>query len=554
MKSNFSRFGKPKKSRSDRKEKTESPSRSEERKGVEKVEGSDDATTQSVSDKVSPVPEKHRVDIDKVPESGARQGMSSPIVNRFFRESKKASQPLTIEGVTAENERKRLEGIGIDIYYSLVKEGKEEEWKEVAGITEELKEVQGHDIATIQGVINKARSALEPWVTEKRKQEAEQSVRSYLRQIERMLVREELDSFKNFRESLIEVKAVMEGGDVDGARKQLDLLQETEEYKVLLSRREEREQEEEVSKLLFGESRMVRDYILESQGKLPLSKEKFDLYFSSKDFDISADLKQQNVGDCYLIAAIHSMSCSPNFELFCRSSMERLSDGSWRVKIPLLSEDGEWITITQEDISPQKNEEFLSLGAEEPSKPGHPVDIRRELQPVRGKEGLQVLEAAHIKKRFSVVNRLAAEGGQGGKALMLFGGDNFVRFTIFSEVLNSGDWESRPLKKLDSEQANSLDSFLENFDPEIHMATVANRVTDDSPYRAPETGETLRSNHAYSIAGVNAEEGTITLANPWDTSRPIEMSFDQFKENFSDIDAVRIDHANLLLNMREVGR
>ena len=45
---------------------------------------------------------------------------------------------------------------------------------------------------------------------------------------------------------------------------------------------------------------------------------------------------------------------------------------------------------------------------------------------------------------------------------------------------------------------------------------------------------------------------TITIANPWDTLRPMEMSFDQFKENFSRIEVVRIDNANLLLNMRAV--
>ena len=405
----------------------------------------------------------------------------------------------------------------------------EGERRELVKAIRELERAKSLDNATIWDVIDKVAPVLEKLGKEKRKQEAEQSVRSDLRQIERMLVREESDSFENFRESLIEVKAVMEGGYVDGARKQLDLLHETDEYQALLSRREEREQEEEVSKLLFGESRMVRDYILESQGKLPLSKEKFDRYFSSKDFDISADLKQQNVGDCYLIAAIHAMSRSPNFELFCRSSMERLHDGSWRVKIPLLSEDGEWITVTKEEILPQKNENFLNWRSDTGG-----LDMRRWLQPVQGKEGLQVLEAAYIKKRFSVVDRLAAESGYGGTALMLFGGDNFVRFEV-----------------------DSQDSFLENFDPEIYMATVSSEVTNNSPhllYKGSMTGEPLVPRHAYSIAGVNAEERTITLANPWDTSRPIEMSFDQFKENFCQFGVARIDNANLLLNMREVGR
>ena len=669
MKSDFSQFGKPEKNRSGRKEKTGSPSRAEERKGVEEVEGSDDAMTQIVTEDVSPVPakigEKKEEENNKLWEiENEREHlveMGIKIYNTLVKEGKKEerkevvrmikeleavkdSDAATIQGVIdrvgsvlenieekkeeirsvlekfkklekLENERNRLLDWGIDIQLDGILD--EDGRKEVERIIIELGKVRGHDIATVQGVIDEARSVLKSLEIEKElksltgraivmfmkyrhtyeegerrdlvkairelervksldnatirdvidkvapvlekldkeKQEAERSVRNDLRQIERMLVREESDSFENFRESLIEVKAVMESGDVDGTRKQLDLLQETEEYKVLLSRREEREQEEEVSKSLLEDARMVRDYILESQGKLLMPKEEFDLYFYSysKDFEVSADLRQQNVGDCYLIAAIHAMSRSPNFELFCRSSMKRLPGGSWRVKIPLLSEDGEWITVTKEEILPQKNKKYLSPSAKKQGAP----DTREWLRPVRGKEGLRVLEAAYIKKRFSVVDRLAAESGYGGEALMLFGGDNFVKFRVSSEDWVSKEWVSHSLKTLDSKRASFLDSFLENFDPEIHMATVSSGVTSNSShllYKGSMTGEPLVRRHAYSIAGVNAEERTITIANPWDTLRPMEMSFDQFKENFSRIEVVRIDNANLLLNMREVGR
>ena len=524
MKFNLSRFGKPEKNRSGRKEKTGSPSRSEERKGVEKAEGSDDATTRAVAKDVSPV--------------------SAKIEKKHESEIKNKLLDIDIE-------RKLFMGWAEGIYDSIDK-NKVKERKEVERIIEEFKKVKGSD-ATIQAAMDKVRSMLEPWEIEKSIREELRQIKMTLRHVKLLLVWEKTDSFANFRESLSEVEAVMKSGDVDGARKQLNLLLDSDEYQVLLSRREERyfgyekykkfgyeRYEKELSKPMIEEARRVRDHILESQGKLPLSKEEFDRYFSSEDFEVSADLRQQNVGDCYLIAAIHSMSCSPNFELFCRSSMKRLSDGSWRVKIPLLSEDGEWITVTKEEILPQKNRKFFSWHKRSWHK-RKKLDTRRWLQPVQGKEGLQVLEAAYIKKKFSVVDRLAAEGGQGDEALMCFGGDNLVRFDV----------NSQSLKTLDSEQVNPLDSFLESFDPEIHMATVS--FEDNSLHRVAWTVKTLVPNHAYSIAGVNAEEGTITLANPWDTSRPLEMSFDRFKENFSRFQAVRVDSASLLLNMREAG-
>lgn len=44
----------------------------------------------------------------------------------------------------------------------------------------------------------------------------------------------------------------------------------------------------------------------------------------------------------------------------------------------------------------------------------------------------------------------------------------------------------------------------------------------------------------------------ITLANPWDTSKPIELTFDQFKQTFSSFEAIRINSAKLLKNIGRV--
>ena len=573
-------------------------------KKLDEVKGFDGDTIQNVLDEVAPMLTRERftvlarriyenIDEDKVKEreeieevikkldevknSDANKfyhvlGEATSVFSKYreYHEENRERAATGLQLQSVEHERERLVERGRAIYDSIDGDKvREQEGEEVVRIIKELEKVQGFDGDTIQNVLDEVtpvlkefenkygKDAAPSWFEEEsgndgpdeenRKQEAERSVRNDLRQIKLMLIREKSDPSENFRESLSEVEAVMKSGDVDGARKQINLLQETDEYRALLSRHKERsaqiEQdffryEKELPESLHEEAREERDRLLESQGKLPMSKEDFDRYFSSEDFEVSADLKQQNVGDCYLIAAIHAMSRSPNFELFCRSSMERLHDGSWRVKIPLLSEDGEWITITKEEISPQKSREFLSWRMGK-------LDTRRKLRPVEGKEGLRVLEAAYIKKRFSVVDRSAAEGGWATEALMLFGGDNFVRFELTSDF-------PLTLKNLDSKRANSLDSFLENFDSETHMATVGTGDVGDFSYKVPGTGEPLAPWHAYSIAGVNAEERTITIANPWDTLRPMEMSFDQLKENFFQFGAVRIDNANLLLNMRAV--
>lgn len=114
---------------------------------------------------------------------------------------------------------------------------------------------------------------------------------------------------------------------------------EYDEWKEYLKR-----EQREISRPVIEEAKRKRDQLLEARGILSMSKEDFSKYFSSKDFEVRSDLKQQNVGDCYAVAAIHAMSRSPHFEMICRSSMKRLPDGSWQVRVPLMSESGQMIT------------------------------------------------------------------------------------------------------------------------------------------------------------------------------------------------------------------
>lgn len=323
---------------------------------------------------------------------------------------------------------------------------------------------------------------------------------------------------------------------------------EYDKFKEYLKR-----EQREISRPVIEEAKRKRDQLLEARGLLSMTKADFDTNFSSKDFEVRADLKQQNVGDCYVVAAIHAMSRSPHFETICRSSMKKLPDGSWRVRVPLMNKDGQIITITPEELLPQKNRQFLRQS----KKGGIMPDLRIKLMPVNGKEGLQVLEAAFIKQKFGSVDRLAAEFGRGDEVLLSLGGNNFIKYSIDSATWNpeKEKWEYPGLGSLDDKNMAYLDHFLENFDPEVHMATVSTKrgvgnVTGF--YRAKGTAKFLVPGHAYSISSVDAENKRVSLANPWDTSKPIDMTFDQFKENFSGLKAIRIDSARLLKNMKGV--
>lgn len=322
-------------------------------------------------------------------------------------------------------------------------------------------------------------------------------------------------------------------------------------------------EQREISRPVIEEARKKRDQILEARGLLKMSKADFDEYFGSKDFEVRADLRQQNVGDCYAVAAIHAMSRSPHFEMICRSGMKRNRDGSWQVRIPLMSESGQTVTITPDELIPQRNKQFLKQRSSGEIMP----DLRWKLRPVKGKEGLQALEAAFIKTKFGTVDRLEADkGGRSDQVLLSLGGDNFQQYSLSSVGIDkkTGEETYLGLDSLDPKKMAYLDHFLENFDPEVHIATAGSKYTMDMEtvgrkiisqlgfYKGKGTYKFFVPEHYYSILDVDPKNKIVKLANPWNTSKPIELTFDQFKGTFFGFEAIRVDSAKLLTNMQRI--
>lgn len=325
--------------------------------------------------------------------------------------------------------------------------------------------------------------------------------------------------------------------------------------------------EKEFGARMLKEAREQRNKILEGQGKFQLSREDFNQYFATGDFAHHEGMKQQNVGDCYAVAAIHAFSRSPHFEMIIRSSLKRLPNGNWEVKVPLLSSTGaETITISPEEISSQKNPGFLKRhgGIKDDLLP----DFRRNLDPMKASEGFQVLEAAFIKAKFGKVNRLSAEGGWGDDVLLKLGGEgNFGRYRLNSAKYNEDKqkWEHPGLESLEGEDALFLDHILEVYDPDVFIVTVSTKHLDTSKlsnkilnaldlsiYQESFAGKVFVAGHAYSLTGVDKINKTVTLANPWNTKKPIKLTFEEFKKAFSAINAVRIDNAELLKSMNTI--
>lgn len=318
--------------------------------------------------------------------------------------------------------------------------------------------------------------------------------------------------------------------------------------------------EKEHSPSLLQEARRCREKILEKKGFFSLSEEEYKQYFSDV-YSGQQKFKQGNVGNCYAVAAIHALSQSENFELMARSSMQRLQDGSWEVRIPLFDRNGKKVTITQGEIQPQENKNFGWHWNFKEDFLFPRRDNRRYLNPVEASEGVRVLEAAYIKSKFGEVDRLSATSGHSDEALLRLGGNNFLGYRV--------EQENSVLNQLPEAETQNLDHFLETFDPDVYAATASSRSSRSLPgkrllqalirgreimYRGAKTHQKFFMNHAYSIIGVEQQKKMVILTNPHDTTQRIELDFDQFKGTFRSLKAIRINHAELLNNMEAFWR
>lgn len=312
--------------------------------------------------------------------------------------------------------------------------------------------------------------------------------------------------------------------------------------------------EKPIQPQVFREARGKLVDLLEKRNKFVLSKKGYEQYFTDKHLERKG-FRQGNVGDCYAVAALHALSESPNFEMLVRSSCRRLPDGTWKVRIPLLDERGAMISISPEEISSQRNTGFLKWDDVEG------LDRRKVLHPLQGSEGMRVLEAAYIKAKFGSVNRLAAEGGYGNEVLTHLLGKKQVIDTSF-KMVPSDSISQQFQGKAGGDTIPSIDRFLREFDFETSLVTVNScaftpgrwdkiRQSFGFPriyYRGRGIEKRFVRNHAYSLLKVDQKKREVILTNPWDTAEPIELSFDQLRENFRSVSAVRLNHAKLLEN------
>ncbi|PCI24155.1 hypothetical protein COB57_05590 [Candidatus Peregrinibacteria bacterium] len=259
-----------------------------------------------------------------------------------------------------------------------------------------------------------------------------------------------------------------------------------------------------------------------------LSKQDYDIIFHEW-----SNIKQSNVGNCYLIAALNTLRFSTHCEFLIRTSFKRV-EGGWEVKIPLGSPDASSVFITQADLRPQKNSNYNKMDSD-----GN-VDTREYLHPVEAPQGYQVLEAAFNKKLLGEgFDRQKTEGGKGHRALLLLLGTNFTK-TVIKPSDAAISFAKGTIKK-----RGEVKSFLNSYDTAKFMATVGTPYSRGGANTFMINGVKFYNSHAYSIVSVNKFTQEVYVSNPHNTNNTIKLSYTDFMSAFSNISAVETNYTKL---------
>ena len=247
------------------------------------------------------------------------------------------------------------------------------------------------------------------------------------------------------------------------------------------------------------------------------------------------DLRQQNVGNCYLIAAFNSLKQSPHFHELMAMSIRQTSPperSGYVVSFPLGSlKKTRTVHVDIGDLFDQKLHKADRKG-------------RTSLKAVQGSLGWKILEAAFIKDQTGKLDRAAVEGGFGHNALGAMFQGNATRDEV-------GRFQQLPIAELSPRDVKQTEEWLNRFSNGQDIATVNSRVmqgkNDTYTYDVQGTYGLVKIfyQHAYSIQSVDKFARRVVVKNPHDTSKAIVLSYEDFMKAFTHVSSVKLDFDKL---------
>ncbi len=259
--------------------------------------------------------------------------------------------------------------------------------------------------------------------------------------------------------------------------------------------------------------------------------------------------QQNNIGDCYLLSSLDALAKNPMGEAVLARMIQAGKNGGWEVEFP----DGEMIEVTPQDL----RRYWLS-------------DQQEYRMPVRGCLGWQILERAFGKR----LKSQDADGGQVKNHHTLLALENAYkhtngRYDFGHRVLHEmTGWQKYFVRTPKEDQLHldhqpyAKDDFFRILDqigsrPESFVATANTPSYRHARFHIPNPNGRTRyfmdaqgqfmTSHVYSIRRIDPATKTVTLVNPWDTSKPIGLSYEDFYDMFASISYVEVPTHEMVL-------
>lgn len=260
-------------------------------------------------------------------------------------------------------------------------------------------------------------------------------------------------------------------------------------------------------------------------GSQRMGKDLEQLWGTEKDLIF----KQNNIGDCYLLASLYGMWRNPTGKKVLQNTIKTTLYG-YQVKIGAHSNYP--IIVRFSEITGQ-----IADGIEK--------------KPVDGCDALKIIERAYGKLRKILQGTTGASlkvvdaGHQQDCLLDLFG-------NIATPIRIASDTNGNAILSTNPNLTRTAEHLLEKFakNPERYVLSASTpNIPEQENYwfqfsrNGKQCAQLVTNGHAYAIRDVDPLKRIINVVNPHDTSQISEYTYDEFFQVFRGIEGVKIDEA-----------
>ncbi len=240
----------------------------------------------------------------------------------------------------------------------------------------------------------------------------------------------------------------------------------------------------------------------------------------SKDGEIN-DTKQGSTGDCWLMSGINALSYTDEGKKVIKDAIDYNNDGSTTVHLKGFGD----VQITSAELQEAKNSDKFSKGDDDMLI--LELAIRKVLDQLKANGSKLDNAPPEVQKALqATINADSEETITGG-------------FPIVAMYLLTGEYAQSETVS-DAGSKADVDTILKEFENNNNkdMALTACFDSDMSINDVSGIAVDIVGNHAYAVKEVKS--GVVTLTNPWDSSKEINVSADTLKASGCRVDYVKV--------------